>query len=141
MAQKLVPIIPTVDRSGTRIVRDGADIVAKLLRFYFSNPGDVSDYFDENQISYRRRVAANEDEPATMAMSVEHDIQSVLGNYNLNTYTTTVSVKPIDEATYGLQIQIRDDNGNPVINITAIDVDGHVELQHGLFVADGITTN
>jgi hypothetical protein len=141
MAQKLVPIIPTVDRSGTRIVRDGADIVAKLLRFYFSNPGDVSDYFDENQISYHRRVAANEDEPATMAMSVEHDIQSVLGNYNLNTYTTTVSVKPIDEATYGLQIQIRDDNGNPVINITAIDVDGHVELQHGLFVADGITTN
>lgn len=141
MAQKLVPIIPTVDRSATRIVKDGADIVAKLLRFYFSNPGDVSDYFDENQISYRRRVAANEDDPATMALAVEHDIQSVLGNYNLSTYIVSVTVKPIDEATYGLRIQIRDDSGNPVINITAIDVDGHVELQHGLFVADGIATN
>lgn len=127
------PFIPTLTQTSQPVLTDPTDVIAYLIRFFLTNPGRVSDFFDKQQLSFRE-VLATHTSPAQVANACEQVLTEAIDRHYPNTYGTTVTAHPMDEGhtRWRLQIAVRTAAGEPALQLTATDEDGTFHIQNGI---------
>ena len=136
------PIIPTLDRASNRVLSDPADVIAYLVKFFFTNPGNISEPFANLQVSFRKLNATFGSNAKQMVDQTTIQLQTVINRYYPDG-RFLVNVTALNETTpnYTLRVGIVDRNGTPVmVASTTINEDGTVNIQDGILQITPKTT-
>jgi len=120
------PCCPILDNTATDVLTSKEAIVWQLLQFMFRNPGDVSNVFPGQLLSFATLAAKYGNDPAEIALQLEHSLAlAILDYWSGDGIRIEVSYTPHNETGYKLLISIRNTDDTPILHASSVIEDGN----------------
>ena len=109
---KIIPTLFINDQSGLKTPQD---IVAYLLRFMVTNPGQTSSQIESTLLSMRKLVAEHTEDINALPAAIQQVLDASVKRY-LPTCRAIVTGTKVTETAYTLNIAVEDSVGTPILS-------------------------
>lgn len=126
-------VIPTLHSGPTQVLKNKDDIVAYIIRHSLMNPGFTSSFIEGRLISFRKLEAEYETDREGLAEAYSSKLKIAFQNlFPDDNISVTVDTYDIDDAKYGLTINVTDTSAVPLVVSGKIEVsDGDIDIEFG----------
>ncbi len=116
-----IPVIPTLSKGTEDILSSPEAVLWYLLDFSLRSPGQISEAYEQDLVSFRELEAQYGNDAETLAQRYAEALNGVVAKYYPNgDYTAETEIEEIDENKFTLKVGFFTSNGVPVLSYTPL---------------------
>jgi hypothetical protein len=120
---ELPPVTPILENTSNDLLEEQEAVLWQIVRFALENPGETSELFENELISFRKLQATFGNDREGLAAAFQQAIQIVITQYYPNdSISVSVETEDRSELSYALQIAITNPQGDSLLTIDPVVV-------------------